>query len=349
MPFKLNKFIVSGMSDLTLPEYLGRGDTQDLGAARASVNYVQMPGGGHYDNYGDDDSPRVPTAISKRGVLYDTGGDSVREQVAALRARAGKRGRLEILWHDNVTWWTWARLSLYVNQRDFNTRLLHLPFSVTFMPQEGIWYAENEVTDDTVFSGVTTSENIVVAHAGTVNVKDAVVQFLSDYSGALTITMENYQTSQWMDVDVLSIGVGEKIVFDIGRKTVRLHKAPTAISSISRSGLVISVTTGATHGLSVSDPVVIEGTNYDGFYTVATVPSGTTLTVAADSLVRQPHGPQSPASGTISETDDLFGNASFSDPANWLWLVPGNNTLHFTSSADVDGSTFSVIFNPAIG
>lgn len=344
MPFKISEF-----DDLALPEYLERGDTQSMGTARASADFVQMPGGGHYDNYGDFDSPREPTAITKKCVLYDTGGDSVRAQVEALRAKVGKRGRLEALWHDNVVRWTWARMVSLEHTRNFNTRRLHLPITVSFMPQEGIWYAENEVTDDTVFSGATTAEDIVIANAGTVNVKDAVVQLLSAYSGALTITVENYETSQWFDVDVLAIAVNETIIFNIGNRTVRLHRVPVTISTISRSGNTISITTGASHGLSVADSVVVRGTNYDGFYTVATTPTGTTLTITADPLVRQPHGPQSPASGTIAETMDLFGNADFSDPAEWLWLVPGNNTLHFTSTADVDGSTFSVIYNPAIG
>ena len=344
MPFKISEF-----DGLALPEYLERGDTQSMGVGRASVDFVQMPGGGHYDNYGDDDSPREPTAISKKCVLYDTGGDSVRVQVETLRAKIGKRGRLEAIWHDDVVRWTWARLTSIDHTRNFNTRLLHLPINVTFMPQEGIWYAEDEVTDDTLFSGATTSDDIVIANAGTVNVTDAVVQLLSAYAGALTITVENYETAQWMDVDVLAVAVNETIIFNIGNKTVRLHKVPTAISTISRSGTTISITTGAAHGLSPDDPVVIRNTNYDGYYTVATTPGADTLTIEVDGLTRHPHGPQSPASGTIAETDDLFGNATFSDPANWMWLVPGNNTIHFTSSADVDGSTFSVIYNPAVG
>ena len=55
-----------------------------------------------------------------------------------------------------------------------------------------------------------------------------------------------------------------------------------SISSIGVSGSVVTITTGAAHGLSVGNQVVISNaTNSanNGFYTIATVPSTTTFTI----------------------------------------------------------------------
>ena len=52
------------------------------------------------------------------------------------------------------------------------------------------------------------------------------------------------------------------------------------MTSIDGDATTISITTPA-HGLSIGDEIMIFGTtNYDGVYTIATVPSTTTLTIA---------------------------------------------------------------------
>lgn len=342
MPFAITEF-----DDLALPEYLDRSDTQDMGVARAATDFVALPGGGFVDNYGDADSPRQLSTITKRCVLYDTGGDTVRVQIEALRGKVGKRGRLEAVWHDDVVRWCWARLMSVAHPRPFNARRLHLPVDVSFMPATGVWYAENEVEDETIFSGSSTDEDVVIAHPGTANVVDAVIQYKSPVTSALTLTIENERTAQKLVVDVAGITTNETIIIDIGNKTVRLHKLPTAISSIRRSGTTVTVTS-TSHGLSVADNVRVRGTSYDGFYAVATVPNANSFTVEAEPTVKAPSGPESPASGEAVEIDNiLFSNTTFSDPAEWLALLPGNNTLRVQCTDDLNGGTFTVIFNPA--
>tara|TARA_R110000764_G_scaffold73951_1_gene150463 strand:- start:198 stop:2363 length:2166 start_codon:yes stop_codon:yes gene_type:complete len=59
------------------------------------------------------------------------------------------------------------------------------------------------------------------------------------------------------------------------------YTAGQSISSVTRSGVVATATTGSGHGLSVNDWVVFDGQApqaYQGEYQVATVPSGTTFT-----------------------------------------------------------------------
>lgn len=59
---------------------------------------------------------------------------------------------------------------------------------------------------------------------------------------------------------------------------------PVAISSLSRSGNVVTVVTAAPHGLAVAEGFSIQGVTLDGSFnlngTVATVPNATTLTFA---------------------------------------------------------------------
>jgi hypothetical protein len=340
MPYRIDEF-----DDLALPEFLERGDIQNMGAGVAASDFVQMPGGGFYDNYGDDDSPRELAAITKQTVVYDTGGDSVRVQIEALRAKLSKRGRLEALWHDGVVRWLWARLVRVEHPRPFNARRLHLPVNLTFAPATGIWYAATETEDETLFAATSMAETVVVSNAGNVNVVDAVIEYVAPTTAAITLTLENYETSQLMSIAVLSLGAGETVIVNVGNRTVRIHKLPVDIDTISRSGNTITVNTTSAHGLSADDTVVIRGTSYDGYYTVDDAPDTDTVTIVADSTTKHPHGPESPLAGLLAETVDLFANVEFSDPADWLWLVPGDNDLRLTSTVDLDGGTFRVIFN----
>jgi hypothetical protein len=53
-----------------------------------------------------------------------------------------------------------------------------------------------------------------------------------------------------------------------------------SLTTISGSATTISGTTSTVHGLSVGQSVIISGTtNFDGLYTIATVPSTTTFTI----------------------------------------------------------------------
>lgn len=340
MPYSISEF-----DGVALPEYVERGDTQNIGVGRAATDYVQMPGGGFFDNYGDFDSPRELTAVTKQCVIYDTGGDSVRVQVDAIRAKLGVRGVLEALWHDGTTRWTWARLVAVDTTKPFNARLKHIPINVTFMPAVGVWY-ETETEDEEVVSGTSMAEDFSVTHAGNVNVTDPVIEWVSPVTNSLTLTIENYSTSQKITVTLLAIAINETIHINVGNRTARLYAVPVTISTIERSGNVLTVNTGSAHGLSADDEVVIRGTNYDGFYTVASAPDTDTITITADPLVKQAHGPQSPASGTLAQITDIFNSTVFTDPADWLWLVPGAQTLHVTSTRDMDGGTFRVTYNP---
>lgn len=340
MPFKIDTF-----DGDDLPQWLERSDTQSMGPASAAADFVQLPGGGFYDNYGDFDSPRLLSNITKQTVIYTTAGDGdVRTQVEAWRAKVGKRGVLEALWHDSQVRWLYARLISFTHVRPFNARLTHLPCEFVFAPATGVWYGETQVDDLTTFAS-TMDTTISISHAGNVNVSDPILRYKADDSHAITLTVENKMTSQKVSVPVLLLGVDEEIVIDVGERTVRIYRTPVDIDSIGRSGTTLTIDTAAVHGLSAGDEIIVEGTNYDGWYTVATVTDTDTITVEIDPLVKQPNGPQT-TTGTLFKADDAFNDAIFSDPADWFWLVSGSNTLHVTSDYDLDTSTLRVIYWP---
>jgi hypothetical protein len=339
VPYKIDSF-----DNLTLPEGMERGDIQNMGTGVASVDFVRMPGGGFYDNYGDGDGPRELDAIVKTCVLYAVSGSTVRQQVEALRAKLGKRGVLEVLWHDGEMRWQYARLMRIRHPRPFNARLSHLPVDLTFMPAGGFWYDEDLTEDVTAFIASSFAETVVVTNAGNANVTETLIEYESPVAATLELTLNNRTTSQ---VAVLTAGVaiGDTVILDIGKRTARVHKPPLTIDGITRTGNVIAVSVTAVHGLSAGDEVAISGTvAFDGFYVVATTPTTTTLTVAADPARRQPYGPE--VAGALAEVVNIYAGAEFSDAANWFELAPGDNSIYVTADQDLNGGTITFAFYP---
>lgn len=88
-----------------------------------------------------------------------------------------------------------------------------------------------------------------------------------------------------------------------------------AVSSVTRSGSVVTVTTGSAHGFDVRSTIQIAGAaqaDYNGKWKVASVPTSTTLTFAISTT------PASPATGSIT-----LKRA----PAGWSAPYTGTNKL----------------------
>jgi len=77
---------------------------------------------------------------------------------------------------------------------------------------------------------------------------------------------------------------------------------PISISSIDGDATTISITTSSAHGLSAGQSIYIHSTtNYNGVYTVATVPTTTTLTIADTS-----HNVAAETSGKLVRDYNIF-------------------------------------------
>jgi hypothetical protein len=51
-------YVISMFDGLALSPYIQRGDSQDIGTGAALTSFLQLPGGGYYDNYRDRISPQ---------------------------------------------------------------------------------------------------------------------------------------------------------------------------------------------------------------------------------------------------------------------------------------------------
>lgn len=336
MPYLLDEFL-----GLELPKALEPGDTQNIGTGRADVDIARMPGGGFYDNQGDEDSPRALDTISKSGMVYAIAGSTVRQQVEALRAKLGAKGRLDLLWHDGAVRWIWARFTSIRTPRGFNHALSSLPVDLGFTPIGGFWYADEETVEIETWTVPTTEADFTVTNAGNANVTELVITYVAPVAGLPDITIENYETAQLITPVTTGVGVGWSIVIDVGERTVKIHELNKDIDSIERSGATLTVEVTA-HGYTVGNEVIVSGTNYDGVYLVAVVPDANTVELAADPIVRQPHGPQL-ATGTIKRTVPAY-YPMFSDKAHWFTLVPGANTIHVTTADDFDDGSITFEF-----
>ena len=342
MPYKLDEFL-----SVSLPEFIEAGDVQNIGTGRADVDIVRMPGGGFYDNQGDEDSPRALDAISKSGMVYATGGVTVRQQVEALRAKLGARGRLDLLWHDGAIRWIWARFTSIRTPRSFNHALSSLPVDLGFTPIGGFWYADEATSDGETWATTTTEDDFEVSNAGNAKVTEMVITYLVPTAETdAEVTIENYETSQKITIDA-AVEPGWKVVIDVGERTVYIHEPDRAIDSIERSGNVISIETASSHGITDGMLVLVAGTDYDGYY-IADEIDATHLELAADPNTYHAHGPQL-ATGTVTGLRPAYDPAMFSDKANWFTLLPGDNTIHVESSEDLDGGSIMFDFYATYG
>ena len=337
MPFKLDEFISQA-----IPSFVDRSSVQSLGTGRADTDIVRMPSGDWYDNHGDDISPRALDPITKSGMIYALPGNSVRQQVDALRALLGAKGRLDVLWADDTVRWIWARLTSIRTPRGYDSALTSLPVELQYTPVGGYWYADEMTTETESFAGPTTEDDFTVTNAGNVNVEDMVITYVTPVAGLIVITLENYETAQHITMEQTGLAIGDSVVINVGERTAKIHEAPTDIDSISRSGATITVE-AVGHPFSAGQEAIVTGTDYDGVYLVSAAPGADIVELAADPDLLQPHGPQL-STGQIIRTTGAYNPDNFSDGAKWFSLVPGANQIHVTTSDDLDGGSITFEF-----
>lgn len=343
MPYKLDQFLGAA-----IPSFVQRSSQQTLGTGRAIVDIVRMPGGRLYDNHGSYDSPRDLDSISKSGYIYPLTGNSIRQQLEALRARLGAKGRLDLLWHDDQARWIMARFTGIQSPRRW-ADTQQLPITLTYTPVDTFWYADEQEVEEVEWSTTLTEDDFVIANAGNVPVQDVRVEFVSPYDGEITITLTNLTSSQQVTFTAINVDVDFSIVMDTGRKSVRLHEPAKNIVSIERMGNSYFVESATAHALTPTTIAYIEGAGdfEDGYYEVVATADSTHAELEADPLKREASGPET--TGTIRAALASYGDTTFSDRANWFWLMPGDNDIHIESDQDLDGGSIIFSFYPTYG
>lgn len=127
-----------------------------------------------------------------------------------------------------------------------------------------------------------------------------------------------------------------------------------SVTSMTRSGSTVSVTTSSSHGFTVGTEIIVTGANetdYNGVWTVATAPTATTFTFSIGSAT-----PATPATGTITTFISKFSvraiqdwlesnRGSFIDPAVDLINTPSTTNWRYTlaswrTAAGINSSGF---------
>lgn len=111
--------------------------------------------------------------------------------------------------------------------------------------------------------------------------------------------------------------------------------APVSVTSLTRSGSTVSGTTALAHGFTAGTEIFIQGANetdYNGYWTLATVPLSTTFTFSIGALT-----PASPATGTITTFRSRFSVRVIQDwlEANILGFIdPAVDIVNATRSTE---------------
>lgn len=344
---------------LPIPEEIQRGDVQNLGTGAALTSFLQLPGGGWYDNYRDRKSPQGIRPISKSGLFWGTD-DELDDLLMAWRAVIGVRARLTARMDNGRLMWQWARLQNVDTPRASNVKGGWLPFTLTWISAaqnwRGVVFDEEDWTwgDSTwlfgdgtaemgvgsqAFSLLDSSETAVVAHGGNIDAPNLTLRF------AITgtwqdITVVNQTTAQAIVINRVSSDSLPMVEINAGARSLYAMTAPQA-ATVERSMSVVSVVTLTAHGLVTGDTVRIEdGDEYNGDYYPATVTSSTAFSL--------PISPRSSAYGadsaTIRKLTDLYGVTTFNDIERWMVMAPGSNSLQIIWSPFPASATLTAEF-----
>lgn len=335
-------YVVKLFDGLEVPEYITRGDSQDMGTGSALTNFLPLPGGGFYDNYKSRKSPQGIRPVSKSGVLWGTTAELI-EQLDAWRGKIGVRGRLVIEMDDGTLRWQWARLQDVSAPRPSNAKGGWLPFTLTWITVAQDWRGIVFLDDGWTWGDETWTFGDGSAEFGTsaqsFNVVSSGTIVTLEHGGnidATRLSIRFEMTGSWEDLTIINRTTGQTIALlrdapnstswvevDTGRRSIYFSTDAVDITSASRSQNTLTVL--ASHGAATGEGVRLFGTvEYDGDYYPATVLDSATLTV--------PLPPRHPGYGTVTDGTlrrlvDRYSFATISDKERWMVLAPGDNDI----------------------
>lgn len=225
--------------DVTLPLIEAQ---QDIGAIGTRTSYTNLPGGGGYDNYGNDQAPRGVYSLPASGELMGETQAEVLADADALRAKRGRRAKLYARVDDNSVRWVWARLrDVRITRRP--EHVLFLPVDLQFDITSPVWYgtthgadwewndgtlwdsgaAWNQATND-VFPLAWDDFNIfTVVNDGNATIDNAI---LTVTAGAAAVTAFGVVSEDADGVDQAdwewtgTLAAGQSLVIDAGKQSI---------------------------------------------------------------------------------------------------------------------------------
>jgi len=350
--------------DLELTPYLQRGDSQDIGTGNAMTNFMQLPGGGYYDNYRERKSPQGPRPLTKSCVIIGTA-EELREQLDAFRRKIGNREKLTVEFDDGQSRWQWARLQNVGAPRSEEMKGGWLPVALTWLTASQNWRGVQHLPngwkwgDGTWLFGDGTAKFGVGAQVFTMVQADSTFNVVHDgNTDATNVTLRFEISGSWQDMTIINETNGcvikltrtakdstPLLEINAGARSMYLGDDPDTIAEVHRdvftsaeNRLYVRVT-GA-HGLVTGDIVRIEGTGIydDDYYPVLVVDYARIEVPFASHLTA--YG--SVTTGTLRKLRNVYGSAAFSDKNRWFVLSPGNNTVRVLWSPSVPSTVLRV-------
>lgn len=326
--------------------YIQPGDQQNIGTGRALSSFLQLPGGGWYNNYRGKKAPQGIRPPTKSGIAYGTN-QEILDYIDSWRALLGEFNKLTVQWFTGELRWQWAELT------DVDTPTLSkmkggwAPYTLTWITAaqnwrqvvygttswawgDGSWVWSDGTaefgTDAQTFPLSSANQTITVNHGGAINASNVTLRFT--ITGAwLTLHITNETTGQQIDIDRTEYNSKPLLEINAGAHSIYAGGPLMPINTIYRNQNRINATLWVDSNLSSGGTMRIEGTDeYDGDYYPLTA-SGS-ANVLADIAADNP-GFGVVNGGTVRGLYDLYNQTVFSDRNRWLVLAPGDNTLRF--------------------
>lgn len=225
----------------------------DIGTGPSRAILIELPSGGWFDGYGDQQAPRGNHRISKRGEILDTDAEALLDAYNALMALRGKRAKLyrRALATDEVHW-TYARF----DETSATMRpgeVTHRPVNLQFTRISPIWYGQRygswtfdsgvDFDDGYFFDEAsntvtlnTSPKTVPTPNAGNAVVTNAIITIVAGSSAltSLTINLVNALGTMALVFNG-TVTSGQSLVIDCGAKSV-LNNGSNAYNNLTLGG-----------------------------------------------------------------------------------------------------------------
>jgi hypothetical protein len=222
--------------DLVLPNY----DPQiNLGTGQALSALVELPGGGVFDQYGDEDRPMRPMKFTKRAVIHDENRSTLQDLFDALKAYAGKKESISLLSLDGDEEYRWAEGSvevidgprrpgdMYTQDVEINwlidRPLWHGALRAGWYFDDGYYLDDGLYFDESNSTTLDASPKTVTANnGGNATVEDAIITVTAGSAPITALKIERQVSgTTYEELDFTgTIATGKALVIDVGAWSV---------------------------------------------------------------------------------------------------------------------------------
>jgi hypothetical protein len=350
MAYRIKQFDGLVLTDITM---LPQNGSNDLGAGDALTSFAQLPGGGFFDNHGENDAPQGIRPIARNCVLWGDTTEELIENLKAIRSKIGRRGRLAIQFDTGEIWWQWARLRRCHTPRPREAVGNFLPCNLQFETASQVWYGVEqggetwEVGDDSFYLGDGTVSlgmneytyeltdsldeiDATLPNDGNTFVRNMSIRLTTD-EDLDSVTIRVTSTGQYLLWENSGLTGPFTLIIDTGSKlcVTRDDDSIKPMYVIGLLGLEATVQVDdPSHGLATGDSIEIVGTEYfDGIYHNITSLGDSAFSFTVTERFIENVSTES-LTGSVYKLSDAWSGLTVYDRKNWFMLFPGDNIVN---------------------